>query len=140
MSELEPQTNAALSDEAAVEAPRRRNPLRRVGCVVLLVFWFGLLLLPCFLLVLATQQEITISQGELPGQEIRIRLISDIEQRGIGFWTTSTTTGAEGDICLITNVRYILWEGQGDPAAYCQCFTRNAEDTLWIPSGRDCPE
>jgi hypothetical protein len=133
------QEQAVLSNSENIQVPRRRR-LRRVGCSVLLVIWFTFLLLPCFLLVLATQQEIIISQGELPGQEIRIRLITDIDQRGIGFWTTSTTTGTEGDICLVTNVRYILWEGQGDPAQYCQCFSREAENGAWIPSENACPE
>jgi ABC-type Fe3+ transport system permease subunit len=121
-------------------APARRSrPLRRVGCAMLLVIWLLALLLPCFLIVLATQQEIIIAQGELPGQEFRVRLIMDIDQRGIGLWTTRTVDGAAGDICLITTVGYILWEGEGEPAEYCVCYTRTVSESAWQPSGRECP-
>lgn len=120
-------------------AARRRSPLRRIGCAALLAAWLLVMLLPCFLITLATQQEIVISQGELPGQEIRVRLIMEIDQRGIGLWTTQTVLGEEGDICLITTVGYILWEGEGEPAQYCVCYARTDATSAWQPSGRVCP-
>ncbi|MFN8565855.1 MAG: hypothetical protein U0703_30415, partial [Anaerolineae bacterium] len=54
----------------------RRSPLRRAGCIVALVIWFGILLLPCFLVVLAVQQEISIPTGGAPDQRLRLWLIS----------------------------------------------------------------
>lgn len=119
-------------------APRRKSPLHRIGCAALVAIWLLVMLLPCFLIMLATQQEIIISQGELPGQEIRVRLIMEIDQRGIGLWTTQTVQGELGDICLITTVGYILWEGEGEPAQYCVCYTRADATAAWQPSGREC--
>ena len=77
--------------EAAVQTPiaSHRSPLRRLGCGCALLFWFLLLLSPCVFIVLATQGQITFSQGDLPGQELRIWLIQEAKEQGLGISTTS---------------------------------------------------
>ncbi len=135
MSAAENVTTSAAEKLQTANLWRR---LRRTGCVLLLIIWFAALLLPCFLFYLATQQEVVVSQGDLPGQEIRIVLLMDAGKRGIGFWSTAATTNLEGDTCLITYVRYILWEGQGDPVSYCECYVRDTASSGWLPSGRTC--
>jgi hypothetical protein len=133
-----------LPDEALIPpATKRFRGLRRVGCVAALVLWFGFILLPIFLLALAIKHEITISQGCLPAQQIRVWLVMERDQRGIGFSRTSTssysaaasaendTTSADG-VCLQTNVRYILWQGQGTASTYCACYSRSDSESEWV--------
>jgi hypothetical protein len=130
MSELQ-QESPEIQSEAS--APRRTNPLRRIGCILALVFWFALLLLPCFLIILATQNEIVISQGSLPNQEIRVMLIMEVEERGVMLSSTSTQSDAENNaICLQTNVSYLLWQGSAEPSAYCECYQQR-QDSSYTP-------
>jgi hypothetical protein len=110
---------------------RRRSPLRRLGCGIALVFWFLVLLLPCALFTMATQGQITISQGGLPGQEIRVWLIMEIEQRGLGVSSTSVHGSDPNALCLQTNVSYLLWAGRADPTTYCDCYARPDAQNAW---------
>jgi hypothetical protein len=110
---------------------RRRSPLRRLGCGIALVLWFLILLLPCALFTLATQGQITISQGGLPGQEIRVWLIMEVEQRGLGISSTSTHGSDPNALCLQTNVSYLLWSGRENPNTYCDCYTRADAESAW---------
>lgn len=112
--------------------PRRRSPIRRVGCTILLILWFALLLLPCALIVIASQGEVSISQGGLPGQAIRLWLINEIDERGFGFASTSITQPADPNtICLQTDTRFLLWAGRAEPVSYCECFARADSDAEW---------
>ncbi|NWF68753.1 MAG: hypothetical protein HXY40_06695 [Chloroflexi bacterium] len=125
-----------MSEEqnAAVEqaAPRRPvSPLRRLGCVLLLILWFAFILLPCALVMLAQQQEIVISQGDLPGEQIRIWLIMEIEQRGLGIASTARHA-IDGAQCVQTDVRFALWQGEGEAVSYCECYTRGADEETWL--------
>jgi hypothetical protein len=123
-----------LSETSTIpEAParQRRSPLRRLGCGIALVLWFLLLLLPCALFTMATQGQVTISQGGLPGQEIRLWLIMEIEQRGFGVSSTSVHGDDANALCLQTNVSYLLWAGREDPNTYCDCYARADADSAW---------
>lgn len=134
MSEL---TLSEIPEEPTIPPPPRRfRWLRRLGCTLLLVIWFTILLMPCFMLVLATQQQITISQGSLPDQYLRIWLIMEPAQRGLGISTTSVHPPKDANLpadslCLQTNVNYLLWQGQGETSGYCECY--HQEDTNWTP-------
>ena len=111
----------------------RRSPLRRIGCTIALILWFALLLLPCFLIVLATQGEIAIAQGELPGQQLRVWLIMEADQRGLGM--SSATAYREDDAaCVQTDTRFWLWQGAAEPVSYCECYERAATDSVWSPT------
>ncbi len=112
-------------------SPRRRSPLRRLGCGIALVLWFLILLLPCGLFTLATQGQITISQGGLPGQEIRLWLIMEVEQRGLGISSTSAHGGDPNAVCLQTNVSYALWAGRAAPTTYCEGYERADSASPW---------
>jgi hypothetical protein len=95
------------------------------------LIWFVLLLLPCFLIVLAVQQEIVISTGGAPGQQTRLWLISEADQRGLGISTTSTRQTTPNAICVETNVHFYLWAGKSDPSSYCDCYQRESADSPW---------
>lgn len=140
-----PPIETPLPDELPPTPPRRFRGLRRLGCILLLVIWFMVLLLPCFMIVLATQQQITISQGSLPDQEIRIWLVMEQNQRGLGISSTSTHP-AKGDnlptdsLCLQTNVNYLLWQGKGEASTYCECYAHDGDNYTPLASySQACP-
>jgi hypothetical protein len=111
-------------------APSLIRYLRRLGCALLLAVWFTVLLLPCALIVLATKGEIVVAQGGLPGQYIRVWLVMEEDQRGLGISSTSAVR-SEGAECLQTGVNYVLWQGSAESATYCDCFTRSGESEAW---------
>lgn len=120
--------------------PPRRSPIRRVGCAVLLVIWFAVLLLPCLFGLLLTRGEITFNTGSAPNQMTRIWLISEASERGIGLSTASVypanseyelNASLNNALCVQTDVRYLLWAGRAEPVRYCECYTRSASDQPW---------
>lgn len=109
----------------------RRSPLRRAGCIVALVIWFAILLLPCFLVVLAVQQEISIPTGGAPDQRLRLWLISEADERGLALSTASVHQQTATEICVQTDVRFLLWAGSAEPLSYCDCYERGGESAEW---------
>ena len=100
----------------------KRHPLRRPGCVIGLVLWFILLLSPCFMILLAARGEISISTGDLPDQRIRVWLIQEARLSGIGV-SSATVQAHDQQMCVQTNVNFMLWRGQADSTQYCDCYT-----------------
>lgn len=96
-----------------------------------LVIWFTLLLLPCVLFTLAVNQEIAIPTGDLPGQQVRIWLVMEVEQRGLGYSTASVTQRSETEVCLTTDIGFLLWQGQAEAARYCECYARSSASEPW---------
>lgn len=134
-------------DQNVVSGNSTGHVIKRLGCIFALVIWFSILLLPCFFIVLATQQEIIVSQGRLPGQDLRIWLIMEANQRGLAFSSTSTYPAqgveAQEGICLQTNVSYFLWQGTGENSAYCDCYANSGTNetpswTLLTTEGNAC--
>ncbi len=128
----------ATETDAPVQAVRG-SPLRRIGCGIALTLWFLLLLTPCIMVYAASQGEITIPQGDLPGQSIRLWMIQEARLQGIGVASTSVLT-IDGDTrCLQTDNRFLLWRGNEPPVTYCECFRRSADGAKWdfISSAED---
>ncbi len=121
--------------EAEVNVPvpevKRRSLLGRLGCGVLLVVWFFVLLTPCFFLTLAFQQEIRVATGGAPGQELRIWLIMEVETRGIGVSNGTVRSASDDSLCVETHINYLLWAGQEDSSLYCECYQRSSADESW---------
>ena len=111
--------------------PRKRSPLRRLGCGVALVFWFLVLLTPLFLFTMAQQGEIVITTGSAPDQQIRLWLIMEIDQRGFGISTASVQQSEPNALCVQTNVNYLLWAGRERPSVHCSCYQRADESAAW---------
>ena len=120
-----------LLEDQPVAPPRRRGPVRRVGCTILVILWFLLLLTPCVGIVLATQGDIVIPQGNAPGHEIRIWLIAEADERGLGLSTASVPQSESNALCVETSARFILWAGNVDPLTSCVCYTRDTEEQAW---------
>jgi hypothetical protein len=120
--------------ENTTAAPRRRlHSLRRAGCLAALVVWFVILLTPCAFFLLATQEQITITLGAAPEQTLRIWLINEVKERGVGISWASVTAENETGLCVQTNTRFILWMGKADNATFCACYTRQSPAASWMP-------
>lgn len=120
-----------VTEAAPPALPARRSPLRRTGCIIALIVWFAILLTPCFFIVLAVQQEISITTGSAPGQQVRLWLVSDADQRGLALSTASVRQAAENAICVQTDVRFLLWAGEAEPINYCECYERASSEDSW---------
>jgi hypothetical protein len=110
---------------------RRRSPIRRLGCIVLVAIWFLILLIPCFFISLAVNDQIVLPQGSAPGQELRFWLVMETERRGVGMSSTSAHWSDDNHVCIQTDARFLLWSGQGQPVSYCTCYTRSGSDSEW---------
>jgi hypothetical protein len=112
--------------------PPRRSPIRRLGCTIAVIIWFMVLLTPCLCIVLASQGEIAIRLGDLPGQSFRLWLLSESRQRGVGISRPSIHTAEdENQVCLQTDVSFMLWEGIAEATTYCECYTRPDNNVGW---------
>lgn len=125
--ELQEITTEATEETAAPKA----GCLRRVGCAGALVIWFIVMLFPCFMITLAFQKEISIATGDLPEQRLRLWLVMEPRQEGLGFSSTSVSTH-DDQSCMQTNVRFWLWEGNADSSQYCECYLRDSENERWL--------
>ena len=105
------------------------KPIRRLGCGVLLVMWFMILLLPCIMIVLATQGEIVLTHSGIPEDDFRVRLIQTTTERGLAISNSHRVDIQDGNVCTIIDVRFFLWQGKANPAHYCSCYT--GSDKTW---------
>jgi len=115
----------------------RRNPVRRAVIAAGVIFWFMILLLPLFFFIMATNGEIRIGLPNAPDPQsqalFKVNLISEIDYRGFSF-TRSAIQPAAGTnaICVQTMTSYLLWEGEGEAAIYCDCYQRDSAGTGWM--------
>lgn len=107
--------------------PPRRSRLRRIGCTIAVIIWFAILLTPCFCLALASQGEISLQLGDLPGQSLRIWVLNESKQRGLGISRpTVFSSEASDDVCMQTDVSFVLWAGTAESSTFCECFAQSA--------------
>ena len=112
--------------------PPRRSPLRRLGCTIAVIIWFIVLLTPCLCIVLASQGEIAVRLGDVPGQSFRLWLLNESRQRGIGISRPSVYASAEqSQVCIQTDVSFILWMGSAEATIYCECYTQFDNNAGW---------
>jgi len=116
--------------------PRRRAWYKRPGCLVGVVIWFIVMLLPLFLFILAIEGELTINHpGDVPNKfahpMLQVKLIMEIDYRGLSITTSSVNREGDDDLCIENQTRYLLWQGEGEPATYCQCYSRDEADDDW---------
>jgi hypothetical protein len=114
-----------------------KRRLGRVGCGVLVVLWFLLLLTPCLVVVLLTQREIVLIHSDVPNDDFRIWLISEPRERGFAISNARRVSAANNAVCTLTDVRFIMWQGKGDPIHYCSCYTRQNNTWMSIAEGAE---
>lgn len=121
----------------------RRGCLWRVGCVAV---WLPLMLLPLLLLLIAVQGEIALwHPADFPDSAehpfFQAKLLMDIDTRGLNVTRSYIAARSDdGAVCVQTHVSYVLWQGEGPPASYCDCYARSSERwTLQSSSQGTCP-
>lgn len=120
-----------VTDSTAAVTYKPRSTRRKIAITIALVIWFALLLLPCFFLTLAFNQEIVIPTGDLPGQYVRIWLVMEPFERGIGYSTASVQQSGGERACVTTSTGFLLWQGRGEPVSACECYERAAATADW---------
>ena len=132
------QSQLETATSATAATWKKRGPLRRLACGLLLSLWFLLLLTPCALFYLATHGEIRLFHADIPQPHsqprLLISLINDVENRGLQI--VRSIPFRESDnmaVCVETVVNYLLWassEGNQD-VVYCDCYERADTAASW---------
>jgi hypothetical protein len=107
----------------------------RFGCVAV---WLPLILLPLCLFVIAVQGEVALWHGpEFPESAehpfLQAKLQMDIDTRGLNITRSyvSSSNAADTAVCVQTSVRFVLWQGDGPPVDYCDCYRRSTAEQPW---------
>ena len=114
------------------DAPTRRRSVKRLGCGLLLIFWFALLLMPCGLFYLAANGEIRLQHGDIPQPHahplLLISLVSERTERGLRI-ESSSVVAHEPVLCVEAAVRFLLWQSRGgvQNVQYCDCYDGSTE-------------
>jgi hypothetical protein len=114
-----------------------KHPLGRLGCGLLLIVWFMVLLLPCAMIYLAMGYTIFIPNGTIPEPEqhprFEIQLIMEIENRGFKLSSSSIASETETQLCINNEANYLLWQSDetAQDSQYCQCYERRNVESSW---------
>jgi len=117
---------------------RPQTPLGKLGCNLLIVGWFLVLLLPITMVWLAFGNTITIPRNNIPEAELhprlQIQLIMSVENRGLQISRSNVQRTDETNLCVENQRSYLLWEDDGSalPATYCQCYQRADAQSEWV--------
>jgi hypothetical protein len=115
-----------------------KRRLRRLGCGLMLVVWFALLIIvPCGVITLVTQNEIVIRHSDFPDDELRIWLLPGPETRGIGLTNGSVVRLDSDRLCTVTDNRFLVWRGQAANTRNCACYERQGASYAATASGED---
>lgn len=93
--------------------------LKRIGYTAVFLLW-------CFIMMLPTILFVGLSDGQMvwgddPHNQIRVFLMQEVGQEGLGLQWTSPAT-ADG-ACVDTSVRYLMFAGEADNNNLCTCMT-----------------
>jgi hypothetical protein len=106
--------------------------LRRLIYTLITLVWLFIMLLPVFAFVLAARGELRF--GGSPQNQVRFFMVQQPDAAGVGMeWTRPLR---QPDNCTRTSVRYLLWEGEGEPVNTCRCYT--AAGDVIAPDQADC--
>lgn len=123
-------------DVEYVVVQKKRKIWNRVGCWAIVLTWFLVLLIPLVFFILAIEGDITIKRSGVPDSYehplLQLSLIMESDARGLRVTNTSLHHPSDNNLCVQTNVRFLLWEGDGDSASFCDCYTRSDEDADWV--------
>lgn len=115
---------------------RIRKRLRRIGCGLLLVLWFAcLIIVPCSTIVLLTQNEIVITRSSAPDNILRIWMVQDAEQRGVGVANGYTISEDAKMLCTATDIQFFLWKGKANSNHNCTCYDKQGENYTLTSNG-----
>ncbi len=138
MSKPVPSTVDSTAAQEGLAQARKKSLPRRLGCWLLIVFWFALLLTPCGLFYLAANGEIRLEHGRIPDPHahprLLVALISESDDRGLRIESsTILSSHNDTDLCVETAVTFLLWESSGgnQNVKYCDCYRRSDAASAW---------
>jgi hypothetical protein len=100
--------------------------LRRFIYLLVTLVWLCVMSLPALAFILAIQGQ--IQMGNDVRHHLRIFMLQDPDVQGIGIeWTRPLR---RQPTCSRTTVNYLLWEGEGEDVAFCQCYDPLTNDPL----------
>lgn len=114
-----------------------RSILRRPGCLFGLILWCIVMLLPFAMVILAVESHITWSHGKgMPERaehpRLEIRLLSEIDYRGLSITNSSIKFEDDTNMSVQTNVRFFLWEGEGESVIYCDYYEYSDDEWIFV--------
>ncbi len=124
------------TDEIVVAT--KPHPVKRLGCGILLVAWFTLLMTPCMLFYLASNGEIRIWHSDIPEPDahprVLVELITEIDYRGLQLTRSFPVNASESAVCVQTDVSFFLWHSieENLDSSYCDCYQRDEDNSDWL--------
>ncbi len=121
--------------EAPPKLTRGQRYLRRLGCLVVFVVWLICMTMPCFFVTLMVENEVVHRRSDRPGHEVRVFRVEDSDTQGFGLsWGSLKNEQDNGDYCVSTTTRFLVWEGTAETTDYCECYEQVDEGT-WQLTG-----
>jgi len=99
--------------------------LRRFIYLLVTLAWLCLMSFPAIAVILAIQGQIQVGNDL---RHLRVFMLEDPDVQGIGVEWTRPLRRQQG--CSRTTVNYLLWEGEGENVAFCQCYDPQTGDSL----------
>lgn len=122
--------------QAPLSIPRPlRTPLwfiRRLGCSLMVVIWLLLMASPCLFVTVLVRGEATYNFSDKPGHQIRLFRVQSDTALGFGLSLGTLKNEKDGDFCVLTQVRYLLIEGETENVNYCQCYDDNGPNAAIV--------
>ncbi len=137
-------TPAPEAPPAPARPPRAGDrPMTRRGCVLGVAAWLVVMSLPLCALLLAVRGELAWRRGDFA--EDRVWVVRQAGGAGpdsaAGLAYSRTRVAGRpspgGDLCTRTQVYFLLWRGQSETVAYCECY-QALEGGGYAPTGA-CP-
>lgn len=111
----------------------RELVLRRVLFYAGIAVWVVILSIPFFFVVLGMRGEMSIPlAGDFPENRLRIWMVMEPYERGIGYSLPRVAERSDVELHVETQVSYLMWEGEGENAVYCQQYTQDSDSATWI--------
>lgn len=94
--------------------------LKRIGYLVLLLFWLIIMAFPTFAFFLATNGEVKF--GSETQTHLRFFMVQEETSAGVGIEWVRDAWQVEN--CTRTTLNYFLWEGNNGKqnVSFCQCY------------------
>ena len=100
--------------------------LRRLIYLLIIFAWLLVMSFPTISFILATRGELRL--GDSDRRHVRFFLVQEEAAAGVGVEWARPVRQQPG--CIRTTVTYLLWYGEGDNVAYCQCYDLLTGDPL----------
>ena len=92
--------------------------LRRLSYLLIVLFWLLIVSFPFTAFALAVNGRVQVGRDD--GSHLRLFMVQQPDADGVAAEVVRPTLFSRG--CRQTTIVYLLWEGEGENARFCQCF------------------